>query len=603
MSANFTPDQKDYKNYKSFGTFKLFVLENFPFIAEDFDALTYYQMLCKVVGYLQDVITNNESLQYNQTELLDAFNELQNYVNTYFDNLDVQTEINNKLDQMAQDGTLAEILSNYLNLTRFINTTTELINETSATKIKNGYIIETFGFSTINDGGNTKILITNEIPENQFYFTLQNNLYGIPLTNKENVLIYGIKNDKITDNTELLNKIINYTNKLYFPKGIYLLNKLEIDKKSNFEIYGDGYNSILKCNNPDNSSFFYFIKMSNGENYKCHNLKIDGNYIGSNFAFSFVNVSNSIIEKCFITGATSQRTLNLQNFDANYGYNNIIRNNYVLKDNQTCNSGALIECTGELSGEMNQFLYNTKILNNSCICKSKEYIGDADLFDCIETDNCYDTLIDGNYCETTMHHGISLDTRNARTICSNNHLISKATISGTKNGIEITGSFGADLMEGIISNNIIDGFGSNGISVNAINYSIIGNKINNANRGIILLELCTTGNMICDNICTNITEFGIYVTGTVSKARILNNDAKIYLGDGTGPQNYIISPVTVNDLSNGMPRIEYINGLFNTDFTQGIQTNGLALNMLTDGRLVVYNRFTNKWQSISKSDI
>ena len=105
MSANITPDQKDYKNYKGFESFKLFVLENFPFIAEDFDALTYYQMLCKVVGYLQDVITNNESLQYNQTELLDAFNELQNYVNTYFDNLDVQTEINNKLDQMAQDGT------------------------------------------------------------------------------------------------------------------------------------------------------------------------------------------------------------------------------------------------------------------------------------------------------------------------------------------------------------------------------------------------------------------------------------------------------------------------------------------------------------------
>ena len=114
MSANFTPDQKDYKNYKGFGSFKLFVLENFPFIAEDFDALTYYQMLCKVVGYLQDVITNNESLQYNQTELLDAFNELQNYVNTYFDNLDIQTEINNKLDQMAESGELEEIIKQVL---------------------------------------------------------------------------------------------------------------------------------------------------------------------------------------------------------------------------------------------------------------------------------------------------------------------------------------------------------------------------------------------------------------------------------------------------------------------------------------------------------
>ena len=100
--------------YKDLTPFKWFVLENFPFIAEDFDALTYYQMLCKVVGYLQDVITNNESLQYNQTELLDAFNELQNYVNTYFDNLDIQTEINNKLDQMAESGELEEIIKQVL---------------------------------------------------------------------------------------------------------------------------------------------------------------------------------------------------------------------------------------------------------------------------------------------------------------------------------------------------------------------------------------------------------------------------------------------------------------------------------------------------------
>lgn len=151
MSANFTPDQKDYKNYKSFGTFKLFVLENFPFIAEDFDALTYYQMLCKVVGYLQDVITNNESLQYNQTELLDAFNELQSYVNSYFDSLDIQTEINNKLDQMAQDGTLTDIISQYLNLASVLgyNTINDLKN---ASNIVDGSIVRTLGKVSYNDG-------------------------------------------------------------------------------------------------------------------------------------------------------------------------------------------------------------------------------------------------------------------------------------------------------------------------------------------------------------------------------------------------------------------------------------------------------------------
>lgn len=151
MSANFTPDQKGYKTYQSFGTFRLFVLENFPFIAEDFDALTYYQMLCKVVGYLKDVITNNESLQYNQTELLDAFNELQSYVNTYFDNLDVQEEINNKLDEMAESGQLAEIITHYLNLHGMLAFDTK-VNMKTSTNLIDGSICKTLGDVSYSDG-------------------------------------------------------------------------------------------------------------------------------------------------------------------------------------------------------------------------------------------------------------------------------------------------------------------------------------------------------------------------------------------------------------------------------------------------------------------
>lgn len=111
MSVNYTPDQKEYKEYKGFGTFKMFVLQNFPFIAEDFDALTYYQMLCKIVEYLKDVIENNKAIQDNQTGVLDAYNQLQSFVNNYFDNLDVQNEVNSKLDIMATDGTLANIIN------------------------------------------------------------------------------------------------------------------------------------------------------------------------------------------------------------------------------------------------------------------------------------------------------------------------------------------------------------------------------------------------------------------------------------------------------------------------------------------------------------
>lgn len=47
-------------------------------------------------------------------EYIAKFVELKDYVDNYFDNLDVQEEINNKLDEMAEDGTLANIIANFI---------------------------------------------------------------------------------------------------------------------------------------------------------------------------------------------------------------------------------------------------------------------------------------------------------------------------------------------------------------------------------------------------------------------------------------------------------------------------------------------------------
>ena len=94
--------------------FRRWVLQNFPFIEQDFDALTDYQLICKVVEYLNKVI-ETVNAGGEQIELLtNAFNQLQDYVDHYFDNLDVQEEINNKLDQMAEDGQLTTLISAYI---------------------------------------------------------------------------------------------------------------------------------------------------------------------------------------------------------------------------------------------------------------------------------------------------------------------------------------------------------------------------------------------------------------------------------------------------------------------------------------------------------
>lgn len=107
--------------YKKLTPFKRCVLQNFPFIEQDFDSLTNYGLLCKIVEYLNNVISSQNQVTDNITALNSAFIELKNYVDNYFKNLDVQEEINNKLDAMAEDGTLESILQKLIDQDDVIN--------------------------------------------------------------------------------------------------------------------------------------------------------------------------------------------------------------------------------------------------------------------------------------------------------------------------------------------------------------------------------------------------------------------------------------------------------------------------------------------------
>lgn len=79
------------------------------------DSLSYYELLCKVVDYLNKTMENVNKLSENFDELQSAFNTLKTFVDNYFKNLDVQEEINKKLDEMAKSGELTLILQKYFN--------------------------------------------------------------------------------------------------------------------------------------------------------------------------------------------------------------------------------------------------------------------------------------------------------------------------------------------------------------------------------------------------------------------------------------------------------------------------------------------------------
>lgn len=99
-------------NYNKLTPFKKYIIQNFPYIDADFDALTNYELYAKVVDYLNKVIDEMNGANEQVEILTNAYNDLHDYVQDYFDNLDVQEEINNKLDEMATSGELQQIVNN-----------------------------------------------------------------------------------------------------------------------------------------------------------------------------------------------------------------------------------------------------------------------------------------------------------------------------------------------------------------------------------------------------------------------------------------------------------------------------------------------------------
>ena len=80
-------------------------------------SMTYEEQLLWFCNYLQNTVipvvnNNGEAVE----ELQNLYIELKEYVDNYFENLDVQQEINNKLDDMAESGELEAIIAEYLSL-------------------------------------------------------------------------------------------------------------------------------------------------------------------------------------------------------------------------------------------------------------------------------------------------------------------------------------------------------------------------------------------------------------------------------------------------------------------------------------------------------
>ena len=258
-------------DYKYMTPFKWFVLENFPFIENDFEAINNYRLFSKVVEYLNKMKDNVNLTGQQMENLTNAMIELQNYVNNYFENLDVQEEINNKLDEMVEAGTLQEIIADYLNSKAIFGFDT--VNDMKqATNLINGSYAKTLGFYSKNDGGmatyKIRTITNDDVVDEMFIIALndENLIAELVYNSNINVLCLGAKNDGLFDNKSIIDNAITKLNEgglLYFPQGEYLTSGNHIvDTNGEIEIKGSGKNTT-KIILSDNGNYIFWCKNEN----------------------------------------------------------------------------------------------------------------------------------------------------------------------------------------------------------------------------------------------------------------------------------------------------------------------------------------------------
>ena len=141
---------ENVEKIKPTGLFTNYIYKTIPLAFNE--SMSYYETLCGLLAYLRDTVIPAVDNNANAIiEVQNLYNELKNYVDHYFDNLDIQEEINNKLDDMAESGQLTDIIAQYLQLAGVLAYDTKASMK-SAENLVNGSICRTLGNSTYSDG-------------------------------------------------------------------------------------------------------------------------------------------------------------------------------------------------------------------------------------------------------------------------------------------------------------------------------------------------------------------------------------------------------------------------------------------------------------------
>lgn len=576
------------KKFIKLTPFKMQVLQSFPFIDEDFDAITNYELLCKVVEYLNKTVDN-----------VDLLNEKVEEFENYFDNLDVQEEINNKLDEMAEDGTLAEIINQELfsEMNAQIQTNTEDIEEINYYKLPHGTAEEIENFISQRKGvghvfyadGLYELDRPITVYENQIYDFEGNESSDTTLhrelSRMETIKIIG------TGSEQTIFKATN-ANSLFNPQTENSTHYNIAFEFENISFVGDGYkNTPFDLSKDDSRTFrLRFTNCNfNNWNYGFYYDYTDGN---SEFRGRFLTFNN-----CYFTANNYGLFVSQDNVELNQcqiEYNDykgiIIQGSHVFNMN-----GGKVQYNGKNKEDGNQIIITTGSntinfngvyiepssssdintnIDTSLITLSKSNIGSV--ITSVNFTNCRINGIGSSYVininnEVTMY-SLNLDNINLTNfrINDNKELVKCDNTNINLIGLKVTGCAIniSDLNGTSIANNILipTSFTNARNVVNGLKNNIISSPLNKGETYILAGSVNADASQKyynSDNFTVTKEDTGVYlITLNVASKNLGNTSYFPVIATAQNTSNHAIC--TVESVSSSSFRIRTIKPDTNT---------------------------------------
>ena len=248
------------------------------------ESMTYAELVMWFCNFLQEQViptVNNNA---------EAVIELQNWFNT----LNLQDEVDNKLDEMAESGELTDIIAQYLGLAGVIAFNT-IADMKLAENLVIGSKCKTLGFNSYNDGGGAyyevRQVTNDDVIDEMTLISLYNNVLVAELIIPDEVTVemFGAVGDGTTDDKVAIRKAIsigktinfdgNKTYAIGYDLEDYTINGVPT-KRANYLVITSpvilhGNNAKLKLlTNP--CGIYNGIRIQSTNNVLIDNLKIIG---------------------------------------------------------------------------------------------------------------------------------------------------------------------------------------------------------------------------------------------------------------------------------------------------------------------------------------